>query len=90
MPRTITVGAAQLRPIAPDENRSDVIKRLPALLARPARPELALTTSFPRWRMEDQAEIDAFFERAMPAPTRRGTIVPRPSTICSAPSTTTS
>lgn len=29
-------------------------------------PELALTTFFPRWYFEDQAEIDAFFEREMP------------------------
>jgi predicted amidohydrolase len=29
-------------------------------------PELALTTFFPRWWMEDQREIDAFFEREMP------------------------
>ena len=31
-------------------------------------PELALTTFFPRWWMDDQAEIDAFFEREMPGP----------------------
>jgi hypothetical protein len=29
-------------------------------------PELALTTFFPRWYMEDQSEVDAFFERQMP------------------------
>jgi predicted amidohydrolase len=29
-------------------------------------PELALTTFFPRWFMEDQSEIDAFFETEMP------------------------
>lgn len=29
-------------------------------------PELALTTFFPRWFFDDQAEIDAFFERDMP------------------------
>ena len=34
-------------------------------------PELALTTFFPRWWMEDQAEIDAFFEREMPGPETR-------------------
>ena len=32
-----------------------------------AFPELALTTFFPRWFMEDQAEIDTFFEREMPS-----------------------
>jgi len=30
-------------------------------------PELALTTFFPRWYMEDQAAIDAMFERATPS-----------------------
>ena len=34
-------------------------------------PELALTTFFPRWFMEDQAEIDRFFEREMPGPETR-------------------
>lgn len=31
-------------------------------------PELALTTFFPRWFMENQADVDAFFETAMPGP----------------------
>src|SRR4030095_2160981 len=74
MARVITVGAAQLGPIARSESRADVVKRLLALLAQAhARgcelvvfPELALTTFFPRWWMEDQREIDAFFEREMP------------------------
>lgn len=34
-------------------------------------PELALTTFFPRWYFEDQAEIDSFFEREMPGPETR-------------------
>ena len=29
-------------------------------------PELALTTFFPRWSIDDQDEIDRFFEREMP------------------------
>jgi predicted amidohydrolase len=72
--RPVTVGAAQLGPIARSETRADVVKRLLALLGDAhARgcdlvvfPELALTTFFPRWFMTDQAEIDAFFEREMP------------------------
>jgi predicted amidohydrolase len=72
----VTVGAAQLGPIARDEPRSAVVKRLIAHLQEArARgcdlvvfPELALTTFFPRWWMADQAEIDAFFERQMPGP----------------------
>ncbi|HEY7365645.1 MAG TPA: N-carbamoyl-D-amino-acid hydrolase [Methylomirabilota bacterium] len=77
--RTITVGAAQLGPIARAESRSDVVKRLLAHLheakARGCElvvfPELALTTFFPRWYMEDQGEIDRFFEREMPGPETR-------------------
>jgi N-carbamoyl-D-amino-acid hydrolase len=34
-------------------------------------PELALTSFFPRWWMEDEAEINSFFEREMPAPATR-------------------
>jgi predicted amidohydrolase len=56
-----------------------VVKRLLDLLNRAKAhgcdlvvfPELALTTFFPRWWMEDQAEIDAFFEREMPGPETR-------------------
>jgi predicted amidohydrolase len=75
----ISVGAAQLGPIARAESRRAVVKRLVALLQEArARgcdlvvfPELALTTFFPRWAMEDQAAIDAFFEREMPGPETR-------------------
>jgi N-carbamoyl-D-amino-acid hydrolase len=74
--RTVTVGAAQLGPIARGDSRGAVVARLIAHL-REARardcdlvvfPELALTTFFPRWFMTDQAEIDAFFEPEMPGP----------------------
>lgn len=75
MPRIVTVGAAQLGPIAREETRTQVVKRLIALMrqAKDAScdlvvyPELALTTFFPRWFMEDQREIDAYFEREMPS-----------------------
>ena len=72
--RTITVGGAQLGPIARDESRAAVVMRLIVML-REARardcdlvvfPELALTTFFPRWFMTLPAEIDAFFESEMP------------------------
>ena len=76
MPRIVTVGAAQLGPIARDEPRSAVVARLIALLRQArehgcdlvAYPELALTTFFPRWYFEKQADIDAFFEPEMPGP----------------------
>jgi N-carbamoyl-D-amino-acid hydrolase len=74
MTRILTVAAAQLGPIHRADTRESVVKRLLAMLrqahAAGARlvvfPELALTTFFPRWWMEDQREIDAFFEREMP------------------------
>jgi N-carbamoyl-D-amino-acid hydrolase len=75
MARIVTVGAAQLGPIARAGTRSQVVSRLIALM-RQAKdagcdlvvyPELALTTFFPRWFMEDQREIDAYFEREMPS-----------------------
>lgn len=75
MSRVITVGAAQLGPIQRADSRAAVIARMSALLKEAKGngcdlvvfPELALTTFFPRWFMEDQAEIDAFFERDMPS-----------------------
>lgn len=75
MSRLVTVGAAQLGPIARSETRPQVVQRLIALLRQAARqgcdlvvfPELALTTFFPRWYMEDQDEVDSFFEREMPS-----------------------
>ncbi|UOD50743.1 N-carbamoyl-D-amino-acid hydrolase [Orrella daihaiensis] len=76
MSRIVTVGAAQLGPIALNEPRKDVVQRLIALLEQGAAhgcdlvvfPELALTTFFPRWYFEQQEQVDAFFERSMPGP----------------------
>jgi predicted amidohydrolase len=75
MPRIVTAAAAQLGPIAREETRTQVVKRLIALMRQAKEagcdlvvyPELALTTFFPRWFMEDQREIDAYFEREMPS-----------------------
>jgi predicted amidohydrolase len=72
--RVINVAAAQMGPIQKADSREAVVKRMIALMdeakARGADlivyPELALTTFFPRWYMEDQAEVDAWFEREMP------------------------
>ena len=79
MPRFINIAGAQLGPIARNETRQQVVSRLLELM-RDAKargsdivvyPELALTTFFPRWWMEDDAEIDSFFEREMPSPATR-------------------
>ena len=72
--RIVNVAAAQLGPIQKADSREAVVKRMIALMdeakAKGADlivyPELALTTFFPRWYMEDQAEVDAWFEREMP------------------------
>ncbi len=74
--RIVRVAAAQLGPIASDEPRTAVVKRLTAMLSdaagRGARlvvfPELALTTFFPRWYTEDVSGHDHYFETEMPGP----------------------
>jgi predicted amidohydrolase len=72
--REIVIGGAQMGPIQKADSREAVVARMIALLdqARDAGcdlvvfPELALTTFFPRWYMEDQAEVDRWFETEMP------------------------
>ena len=76
MPRHLTVAAAQMGPVARDDTREDVVERLLVLLddahSRGAElvvfPELALTTFFPRYFIEDEAEILTWFEPEMPGP----------------------
>src|SRR5215831_17335201 len=76
MTRNLKVAAAQLGPIQRAEKREAVVKRLVALLREAAGsgcklvvfPELALTTFFPRYYMEDEKEIDSYFEASMPNP----------------------
>ena len=76
MARVITVGAAQSGPVTRAESRADVVERLIALM-RDAHArgcdlvvftEAALTPFFPHWHMEDEDEIDAYFEPRMPGP----------------------
>jgi N-carbamoyl-D-amino-acid hydrolase len=72
--RLINVAAAQMGPIQRAEGRDVVVKRMLALMdeakAKGADlivyPELALTTFFPRWYVEDRTQADAWFERDMP------------------------
>ena len=74
MSRYLKVAAAQLGPVNLADDRKSVVKRLIDMLheadARGCKlvvfTELALTTFFPRYWMEDPAEIDAFFEEEMP------------------------
>ena len=76
MSRVISLGVGQLGPVARTERRESVVDRLIALLREGGRagcqlvvfPELALTTFFPRWHIEDPDEINAWFETEMPSP----------------------
>jgi predicted amidohydrolase len=79
MARYVTVGGAQLGPIAREESRQSVVARLLELMREAhgrgcdlvVYPELALTSFFPRWWIEDGAELDAWFEREMPSAATR-------------------
>jgi predicted amidohydrolase len=74
MPRYLTVAAAQMGPVQRDHTRQQVVERLIALLHRAHAmgaelvvfPELALTTFFPRWFVDDISEADHWYERSMP------------------------
>ncbi|MET0145705.1 MAG: N-carbamoyl-D-amino-acid hydrolase [Ilumatobacteraceae bacterium] len=74
--RLLTVGAAQLGPILRADSRQDVVERLLVLLREGhdrgcqlvVFPELALTTFFPRWFVDDIADFDHFYEQSMPGP----------------------
>jgi predicted amidohydrolase len=76
MSRFVTVGAAQMGPIARTESRKAVLSRLMELMKEAKSfncdvvvfPELALTTFFPRWAIEDERELDSFYETEMPGP----------------------
>src|SRR5436305_13588691 len=72
--RVINVAAAQLGPIQKADSREAVVKRMIALMDEAKAegadlidyPELALTTFYPRWYMENRTEADIWFERDMP------------------------
>ena len=74
MTRQLTIGAAQLGPVDRSDEREAVVERLIALLHQAERrgvelvvfPELALTTFFPRWYVDDLTETDYFYETEMP------------------------
>ena len=75
MSRIVTVGAAQMGPIQKEHTRAEAVERLVALLEQGSHngcdlvvfPELALTTFFPRWFVEDISQADHWYEREMPS-----------------------
>ena len=75
MSRVLTLAAGQLGPIARSESRTSVVNRMMELM-RDAKsrgvdlivyPEMALTTFFPRWWIEDAEELDSYYEKEMPS-----------------------
>ena len=79
MPRIVTIGAAQSGPISRETSRSEAVDRLIAMLREAHQQgcnlvvftECALTAFFPHWYMDDQQEIDSYFETEMPGPATR-------------------
>ncbi len=77
MARHLRIAAAQLGPLHKADSRAAAVSRLTKMIKDAhlmgakfvAFPELAFTTFFPRWWMENQAEVDKkYFERSMPSP----------------------
>ncbi|NBQ44427.1 MAG: N-carbamoyl-D-amino-acid hydrolase [Actinobacteria bacterium] len=75
--RNLTVAAAQLGPIQRSDDRASVVLRLISLLRQAhdkkaqlvVFPELALTTFFPRWFVDDISQADHWYETEMPSKT---------------------
>jgi predicted amidohydrolase len=79
MNQYLTLAVCQTGPIQRAASRAATIGRLVSLLERAAAagaelavfPEMALTTFFPRWMLDDTREIDTFYESQMPGPQTR-------------------
>lgn len=79
MARAFTAAVAQLGPIGRAESRRSAVARMCAQLREAAGsgarilvfPELALTSFFPRWWIEDETELVEWFETEMPSPETR-------------------
>ena len=73
--RVLRAAAAQMGPTQKADSREHTLGRMLELLEKAAAcgatlvvfPELAFTTFFPRWLIEDEA-LDHYFERGMPNP----------------------
>lgn len=77
--RSIVVGAAQMGPIQRADSRESAVERMIELLRRASErgcelvvfPELALTTFFPRWFVDNISDADHWYETQMPSPVTR-------------------
>jgi predicted amidohydrolase len=76
MPRFLTVGAAQSGPISRHESRREVVARRIDQLREAHRrgcdlvvfTEVALTAFFAHWWIDNDEELDSWFERELPGP----------------------
>jgi predicted amidohydrolase len=76
MPRPIKVAAAQSGPVDKNVSRADVVERLITQMQHAHREgcqlivytECALTAFFAHWWIDDERELDRWFEREMPGP----------------------
>jgi hypothetical protein len=76
MSRVIRIAAVQMGPTQRADSRAATLARMVALLEAAAGqgarlvvfPELAFTTFFPRWWIDDEAELLSYFEAALPSP----------------------
>lgn len=74
MKRLVKVAAAQMGPVARSDTREMTVRRLIEMLREAAAygcrvvvfPEMALTTFFPRWVIDDESELDSWYETSMP------------------------
>lgn len=74
--KPFALAVCQMGPIQRSASRADTVKRLIHLLEQSASagaelavfPEMALTTFFPRWVLDNQREIDEFYETELPGP----------------------
>jgi predicted amidohydrolase len=76
MARIVKAASAQMGPIAKSATRKDTVRRLIEMM-REAKSrgaelvvftEMALTTFFPRWLIDDETELDGYYETSMPSP----------------------
>lgn len=76
----MTVAAAQMGPVPASEDRATTVARLVGLLDEAADQgaslvcftEVALTAFFSHWTIDDERELDGYFERQMPNPSVAG------------------
>ena len=79
MGNVIRIACGQLGGIQAGEPRESAVRRMMALMRRAKAegaqivvfPELALTTFFPRFVIDEPAELDRWFEQELPGPSTR-------------------